>query len=140
MTVYVGKNVSVVITKTTSGDMGAFVAQEVTFEPKQAVEGLDALGSDTIQEWAPLLKTFEGSLKEPLLVGDNGETQMDRLAAFQASLEEYTVELKFEHVSGDIAITLTGTVFSEPSISSPKNAPAFVTTRFKAKSASVATS
>ncbi len=75
MPVYVGKNVYVFITADTSGDMGAFVAQEVTIEPKQAVEGLDALGSDTIEEWAAGLKTYEGTIREPLKVGDDGETQ-----------------------------------------------------------------
>ncbi len=73
MPVYVGKNVAVYITEDSSGDMGAFVAQEVTIEPKQAVEGLDALGSDTIEEWAAGLKTYEGTIKEPLMKSEKTE-------------------------------------------------------------------
>ena len=89
MSVYVGKNVQVIITKTTEGDMGSFIAQEVTFEPKQAIEGVDALNSDEIQAWAPGLKTYEGTIKEAFKVGADGKTMLDRAAPFQSSLEEY---------------------------------------------------
>jgi hypothetical protein len=113
MTVYAGKQVEVVITKTTEGDKGAFIAQEVTLEPRHAIEGIDALNSDEIEAWADGLITYE--------------------------FEEYTMKLIWDGGSGaKITITLTGTVFPEPSIASPKNAPSFITTRFRAKSASIA--
>ena len=137
MPVYVGKNVYVFITDSTSGDMGAFVAQEVTIEPKQAVEGLDALGSDTIEEWAAGLKTYEGTIREPLEVGDDGETQLARMSALQEDLTEYGMQLKFNHGSGDISISFTGVIFPDVSVSAPKNKPAIVTTRFRAKTAAI---
>jgi len=49
MSVYVGKNVQVLITYSQEGDQGSYLAQEVTFEPKQEYEGIDALNSDAIQ-------------------------------------------------------------------------------------------
>jgi len=139
MSVYVGKNVAVKITKTNPGDMGSFIAQEVTFEPKQAIEGIDTLGADTIQYWAPLLKTFEGTIKEGFKVGSDGKKQLDRSAPFQTTFEEYTMTLEYDGGSGSkITVTLTGVIFPEPSVASPKNAPAYITTRFRAKTASVA--
>jgi len=139
MSVYVGKNVQVTITKTTEGDMGSFIAQEVTFEPKQAVEGIDTLGQDVVQAWASGLKTYEGSIKEGFKVGEDGKKQLERSPPFQTSLEEYTMKLIWDGGTGSkITITLSGCIFPEPSVSSPKNAPAFITTRFRAKSASIA--
>jgi len=139
MTVYVGKNVQVIITKTTEGDMGSFKAQEVTFEPKQAIEAIDALGSDEVQAWAPGLKTYEGTIREAFKVGSDGKTMLDRAAPFQDSLEEYTMKLVWDdgQTGHKITVTLTGVIFPEPSIASPKNAPAYITTRFRAKSASI---
>ena len=138
MTVYVGKNVQVIITKTTEGDMGSFIAQEVTLEPKQVIEGIDALNSDEIQAWAPGLKTYEGTIKEAFKVGADGKTMLERTAPFQSTLEEYTMKLIFDGgAENKITITLTGVIFPEPSITSPKNAPAYITTRFRAKSATV---
>jgi len=46
-----------------------YVAQEITIEPRQTVEGIDGLGSDTIQLWAPILKDVSGSIKELLKPG-----------------------------------------------------------------------
>ena len=139
MSVYVGKQVAVKITKTTPGDKGSFIAQEVTLEPKQAVEGVDQLGADTVQAWAAGLKTYEGTIKEGFKVGVDGKTQLERSAPFQSTFEEYTMTLEWDGGSGSkITVTLTGAIFPEPSIASPKNAPAFVTTRFRAKSASIA--
>jgi len=139
MTVYVGKNVQVIITKTTEGDMGSFIAQEVTFEPKQAIEAIDALNSDEVQAWAPGLKTYEGTIREAFKVGSDGKTMLDRAAPFQDSLEEYTMKLVWDdgQTGHKITVTLTGVIFPEPSIASPKNAPAYITTRFRAKSASI---
>ena len=138
-TVYVGKQVTVTITKTVSGDKGSFLAQEVTFDPKQHVEGIDTLGFDVIQTWAPGLKTYEGTLKEAYKVGADGNTLITRAQPFQASFEEYTVTLVWDGGTGSkITITLTGCIFPEPSVVSPKNQPAFVTTKFKARSAAIA--
>jgi len=139
MSVYVGKNVQVTITKTVEGDMGSFIAQEVTFEPKQAIENIDALGSDTIQAYAPGLKTYEGSIKEPLKVGADGKKQFERTPPFQSTLEEYTMKLVWDGGTGSkITVTLSGVIFPEPSVASPKNAPAYITTKFRAKSGSIA--
>jgi len=137
MSVYVGKQVSVSITKTVEGDKGSFIAQEVTFEPKQAMEGVDALGSDTIQAWASGLKTFEGTIKEALKVGSDGKIQFDR--SMPIAGEEYTVKLIWDGGTGSkITVTLTGCIFPDISVASPKNVPAYITSRFRAKSASIA--
>ncbi len=40
------------------------VAQEISIEPKQAIEGIHGLGDNKIQVWASLLKEYAGSLKE----------------------------------------------------------------------------
>ena len=45
-------------------DLEPYVAQELTLEPKQHIEGINGLGSDTIQIWAPLLKEIDGNIKE----------------------------------------------------------------------------
>jgi hypothetical protein len=139
MSVYVGKQVTVEITKTTPGDKGTFIAQEVTLEPKQAIEGIDDLGHDVVQTWAPGLKTYEGTIKEAFKVGADGKTMLERSAPFQSTFEEYTMTLEWDGGTGNkITVTLTGVIFPEPSIASPKNAPAFITTRFRARSASIA--
>jgi len=139
MSVYVGKQVQVSITKTVEGDMGSFIAQEVSFEPKQDIDAIDALGSDTVQAWGAGLKTFQGTIKEAFKVGADGKKQLDRTPAFQTSPDEYTMKLIWDGgTNNKITVTLTGVIFPEPSVASPKNAPAFITTRFRAKTASVA--
>jgi len=45
-------------------DLTPEIAQEITIEPRQNIEGIDGLGSNKVQEWAVLLKEFSGSLKE----------------------------------------------------------------------------
>jgi len=45
-------------------DLTPEIAQEISIEPRQAIEGIDGLGSNKVQEWAVLLKEFSGSLKE----------------------------------------------------------------------------
>jgi len=62
-----GKNVFI----SYSYDLNPYLAQEITVEPKQAVEGVDALGSDTIQAWAVLLKEISGSIREVYKPGDS---------------------------------------------------------------------
>ena len=51
-------------------DIDPYVAQEFSVEPRQRIEGIDGLGSDVVQIWAPLLKEIDGSIKEVLKVGD----------------------------------------------------------------------
>ncbi len=139
MPIYVGKNVTVKITKTTPGDKGMFIAQELAFNPKQDIEGVDTLGADTVQEWAPGLKTYEGSIKEGFKVGADGKIQLERSAPFQSTFEEYTMTLEWDGGSGSkITISLTGVIFPEPSIAGVKNKAQYITTKFRAKTASVA--
>jgi len=45
-------------------DLSPEIAQEISTEPRQTIEGIDGLGSNKIQEWAVLLREFSGSLKE----------------------------------------------------------------------------
>jgi len=136
MSVYVGKEVQVSITYSQEGDMGAFIAQEVTFEPKQEVEAVDALGSDEVQVWAKGLKTYEGTVKEAFKVGADGKKQFDRMLPFTTS--EYSMKLIWDAGTGaKITVNLTGVIFPEPSIVSTKNGTAVITTKFRAKSATV---
>jgi len=67
---------------------------------------------------------------------------LDRAAPFQSTLEEYTMKLIWDdgQAGNKITVTLTGVIFPEPSVASPKNAPAYITTRFRAKSATVSIS
>jgi len=64
-----------VITCSYRYDSDPFVAQEFTIEPKQRIEGIDGLGSNVIQIWAPLLKEIDGSIKEVLKVGDTDQIE-----------------------------------------------------------------
>lgn len=138
MSVYVGKNVSVTITKQTEGDMGAFIAQEVTFEPRVEVEAVDALGSDTVQYWSTGLKTYQGTLREMFKVGEDGKKQLERTPAFQSSLEEYTVKLSWDGGTGKkITVELTGCIFPEVTVNNRANDRSTVSSRFRAKSATV---
>ena len=138
-TIYVGKQVQVSITKTVEGDMGAFIAQEINLEPKQAIEAIDALNSDEIQAWGDGLITFEGSLKEAFKAGADGKKILERSTPFQASLEEYIMKLIWDGGTGKkITVTLTGVIFPESSIASPKNAASLITTKFRAKTATIA--
>ncbi len=59
------------------------------------------------------------------------------MSALQEDLVEYEMQLKFSNPSGDISISFTGVIFPDVSVSSPKNKPAMVTTRFRAKTAAV---
>jgi len=138
MSVYVGKNVGVVITKQTEGDMGAYIAQEVTFEPRIDVEAVDALGSDTVQYWAGGLKTYQGTLREMFKVGQDGKKQLERTPALQSGFEEYTVKLSWDGGTGNkITVELTGCIFPEVTVNARKNEPSTITARFRAKSATV---
>jgi len=135
--VYVGKNVTVEIWD--SGETQQYavtVAQEVRFEPKQNIEGVDGLGDDEIQVWAPGLKTYEGTLRQ-LMVSKT--QQLDLLAPFQTSLTEYVMYLKYDTgVAGQaISIKLTGVIFPSGAIPSPKNEKVVLEMPFRAKTATV---
>jgi len=51
-------------------DSAPYVAQELSLEPKQRIEGLDGLGSDIIQVWAVLQKEISGLIKEAFQHGN----------------------------------------------------------------------
>jgi len=63
-------------------DSEPYIAQELTLEPKQHIEGIDGLGSDTIQVWAPLLKEIDGSIKQVLKPGE--EMQIRSIEPFRS--------------------------------------------------------
>jgi len=135
--VYVGKNVTVEIWD--SGETTQYtvtVAQEVRFEPKQNIEGIDGLNSDEIQVWAPGLKTYEGSLRQ-LMVSKT--QQLDLLAPFQTTLTEYVLKLIYDTGTAGqkITIKLTGVIFPSGAIPSPKNEKVILEMPFRAKSASI---
>jgi len=135
--VYVGKNVTVEIWDSTeTTQYTVTVAQEVRFEPAQNIEGVDGLGSDEIQVWAPGLKTYEGSLHQ-LMVSKT--QQLDLLAPFQTTLTEYVLKLIYDTgVAGQkITIKLTGVIFPSGAIPSPKNEKIVLEMPFRAKSASI---
>ena len=62
------------ITCTYRFDSAPYVAQEFTLEPKQRIEGLDGLGSDTVQAWAVLQKEIDGSIREAFKPGSIEQT------------------------------------------------------------------
>ena len=135
--IYVGKDVTVEIWD--AGETTQYTvtdAQEVTVEPAQEIEGVDALGSDEIQKWAPGLKTYEGTLRQ-LLVSKT--QQLDLLAPFQTSLTEYVLKLIYDTGTAGqkITIKLTGVIFPSGPITSPKNEKIVLEMPFRAKSATV---
>jgi len=64
-----------------SYDSNPNLAQELTVEPKQAIEGIDALASDTVQTWAVLLKEISGNIKEVFKRGS--KEQLTRVTEFK---------------------------------------------------------
>jgi len=111
-------------------NLSPYYAQELTVEPKQAVEGIDALGSDTVQLWAPLLKEVEGSIKEVL---KNSLEQLNRIEALRtATVEKYGMIVTWNSGGSIVKIGIDQIVFPEGSIPSPKSAPVFIVTPFKA--------
>ena len=135
--IYVGKNVDVEIWN--AAETQEYVvtqAQEVRFEPSQEIEGVDALGSDEIQKWAPGLKTYEGTLRQ-LMVSKT--QQLDLLAPFQTSLTEYVLKIIYDTGTAGqkITIKLTGVIFPSGAIPSPKNEKVVLEMPFRAKSVTV---
>ena len=113
-------------------DFDPFVAQELTVEPRQVVEGLDALGSDTIQHWACLVREISGSVKEALKPGD--DRQLRRVEALADNhVELYGMIVTLNQGGSAVKIGLDKVTFPEGSIHSPKNAPVFIVTPFKAR-------
>jgi len=83
-------------------DLAPYVAQEITLEPRQVIEGIDGLGSDTIQIWAPLLKEISGSIKEVFKTKE----QLDRLGKRKlASLytQQFFDSNALDDFQGDVA-------------------------------------
>jgi len=135
--IYVGKDVTVEIWNAGETEQHTVTdAQEVRVEPAQEIEGVDALGSDVIQKWAPGLKTYEGTLRQ-LLVSKT--QQLDLLAPFQTSLTEYVLKLIYDTGTAGqkITIKLTGVIFPSGAIPSPKNEKVVLEMPFRAKSATV---
>ncbi len=79
-------------------DRSPYVAQELSVEPKQAVEGVDGLGSDTIQVWAPVLKEIGGSIKETLQPGSL--RQLSRLKPVGVREDQFCSDINWDPLSG----------------------------------------
>jgi len=115
-------------------DLDPFLAQELTLEPKQAVEGIEALGADAVQQWAFLLKEFSGSIKEALKPGE--DWQLKRIEALAtAHTEPYGIILTWNLGGSAVRVGLDKATFPEGSIASPKNNPVFIVTPFEAMTA-----
>lgn len=135
--VYVGKDVTVEIwNEAETEQYTVSVAQEVIFNPNQEIEGIDGLGSDLIQVWAPGLKTFEGTLTQLMVSGDH---QLYRLAPFQTTLEEHVMYLEWDTGTAgqSIRVRCTGVIFPSGAIPSPKNAKVILEMPFRAKNATI---
>jgi hypothetical protein len=135
--IYVGKEVSVEIYHVGCGGtaLGAYVAQEVRLEPAQDIEGVDGLGSEYVQIWAEGLKTYEGTLTDLMV---DKETQLDLLAPFTTTLQEFCMKLVFDDENGNtITIQLNNVIFPRGPITSPKNAKVILEMPFRAKTATV---
>ena len=114
-------------------DLSPYIAQEITVEPKQRIEGIDGLGSDTVQVWAQLLREINGNIKEVYKPGD--EHQLSRVEAFADSPSEayWGIIVSWSQSGSTVKIGLNNVVFPEGSIPSPKNSPVFIVTPFKAR-------
>jgi len=77
-------------------DSQPYVAQELTLEPKQRIEGIDGLGSDTIQIWAALIKEINGSIKEVYKPGE--ENQLKRILTFSEKVDIFNNDDDWEAV------------------------------------------
>jgi len=118
-------------------NLSPYNAQELTLEPKQAIEGIDALGSDTIQLWAALLKEFAGSIKEVL---KNSLEQLNRIEALRTTtVEPFGIIVTWNQGGLTVKVGLDGVRFPEGSIPSPKSNPVFIVTPFKAMTAKTIT-
>ena len=91
-----------VITCTYRFDSAPYIAQEIRIEPKQRIEGLDGLGSDTVQAWAVLQKEINGSLREAFKPGS-----VEQTARFMRTVvyEPFNSDDRWEVISGSWTIT-----------------------------------
>ena len=120
-------------------DLSPYIAQEITIEPKQHIEGIDGLGSDTIQVWAPLLREIDGSIKEVYRPGSTD--QLSRIEAFANNPSEvcWGIIVSWNRGGSTVKLGLNGVVFPEGSLPAPKNEPVYIVTPFKAQSIKVIT-
>jgi len=84
-------------------DSAPYVAQELTLEPKSVIEGLDGLGSDTIQVWAVLKKEIAGSIKEAFQHGN--VEQLARTGLPKIFYENFENASRWEPLSGTWEVT-----------------------------------
>ena len=114
-------------------DLSPYSAQELTIEPKQAIEGIDALGSNTVQLWATLLEEFSGSIKEVL---KNSLEQLNRIEALRTTtVEPFGIIVTWNQGGSIVKVGLDKLRFPEGSIPSPKSSPVFIVTPFRAMTA-----
>jgi hypothetical protein len=128
--IYRGKDVAVTLTKTTSGDKGAYYAQSISFSAKQDIEAIDTLGYDYTQAWSKGLKTFEGDLVEAFETGITN-TQINRASPFLTNNDEYVMTLAWNNGTNSRSLTVSGVVFHDISIPSVKNKPVVLTSKWK---------
>jgi len=118
-------------------DLAPYYAQELTLEPKQTIEGIDALGSDTVQLWAALLKEFSGSIKEVL---KNSLEQLNRVEALRTTtVEPFGIIVTWNQGGSMVKVGLDKARFPEGSIPSPKSNPIFIVTPYRAMTAKTIT-
>ena len=84
-------------------DSAPYIAQELTLEPKQRIEGLDGLGSDVIQVWAVLQKEIDGSIKEAFKHG--GLEQLARTSLPHVFIESFEDAERWDPQVGSWSIT-----------------------------------
>jgi len=84
-------------------DSAPYVAQELSLEPKQRIEGLDGLGSDVIQVWTVLQKEIDGSIKEAFQHGN--VEQLARTALPHVFVETFEDADRWEPQSGSWSVT-----------------------------------
>ena len=114
-------------------DLSPYVAQELSIELKKAVDGVDALGSDTVQVWAALLEEFSGRIKEVL---KNSLEQLNRIEALRTTtVEPFGLVVVWSQGGSTVKLGLNFVRFPEGSVPSPKNAPVFIVTPFRAMTA-----
>jgi len=67
-----------------------YIAQDLSIEPKQSIEGLDGLGSDVVQVWATLLREIAGSIKETFKPAER--EQMARFRLLTDIYESFNID------------------------------------------------
>jgi hypothetical protein len=86
-------------------DLTPEIAQEISLEPRQSIEGIDGLGSNKVQEWAILLKEFSGNLKEVFRATEQFKRLTKKKQQSQYSQQFFTGALSdFEGDTGNFLI------------------------------------